>query len=386
MLANKRNIATEAIALMFLFVRDDIDNPRLTTTEPCEHTFGGWRVARCEATALECIYLEDKRDRKTRALFASNLPSSRDPKNGYQATFDNFIDSNKTKDAGPQTHTDRAHVSFVDKSVVDTLWPHVQPIINECTKRTEAMLNRLGIDDSEKSPFLRQFETAEELAKVYEDYTKSSETVEDTENEAVEDDGSVEDDVRAEGSEMEVVSLDEERRIQDFINAALEKDGTSSNREGLNDNPNQAAVLPEVESECAKSSDVLSGWSAIVDGTMDNLVLLCRSGIGFLDGSKVKGSISSDTKRKSLQGRWFGSKKMTDKGNAQAGKFIERNVRVKLQMKEMTGSGAAVEDIVNYRVLGVFTKSYNKWMLCDIGRQAWNKRQWIKVSIVYCSE
>jgi hypothetical protein len=106
---------------------------------------------------------------------------------------------------------------------------------------------------------------------------------------------------------------------------------------------------------------------------MDNLTSLCRSGIGFLDGSKVKGSISSDTKRKSLQGRWFGSKKKTDKGNAQAGKFIERNVLVKLQMKEMMGSGAAVEDIVNYCVLGVFTKSYNKWMLCDIGRQAWKE-------------
>lgn len=90
---------------MFLFVCDDIDQPRLTTTEPCEHTFGGWRVSRCEVTALECVRLEDEsRDRKTRALFASKLPSSRDPKNGYQATFDNFIDSNKSKDVAPQTY------------------------------------------------------------------------------------------------------------------------------------------------------------------------------------------------------------------------------------------------------------------------------------------
>ena len=40
---------------------------------------------------------------------------------------------------------------------------------------------------------------------------------------------------------------------------------------------------------------------------------------------------------------------------------------------KMMGSSIAVEDLVNYRVLGVFTKSYNKWMLCDIGRQAWNE-------------
>jgi hypothetical protein len=374
MVANKRNIATEAVAFMFLFVRDDIDQPRLTTTEPCEHTFGQWRVSRCEATVLECIHLEDKRDRKTRALFASNLPSSRDPKNGYQATFDDFIDSNKTEFVNPQIYSERAHVDFDDDSVVDTLWPHVKPIINECTMRMEAMLNRLGVDDSEKSPFLRQFETAEELAKVYEDYTKLSETIEDgEEDEAVGDDGSVEDDVCKEGSEIEGVSVGEERRIRDFINAALEKDD-NNNGDDPDDTQNPAAVLPEVESECAGSSDVLSGWSAIVDGAIDNLALLCRSGLGFLDGSKVKGSISSDTKRKSLQGRWFTPKKKMDDCNAKAdGKFIERNVWVKLQMKEMMGSSIAVEDLVNYRVLGVFTKSYNKWMLCDIGRQAWNE-------------
>jgi hypothetical protein len=76
----------------------------------------------------------------------------------------------------------------------------------------------------------------------------------------------------------------------------LQASGQGSQRNLMTVNPQQNS--PEVKSECAKSSDVLSGWSAIVDGTMDNLALLCRSGIGFLDGSKVKGSISSDTKGK----------------------------------------------------------------------------------------
>lgn len=96
MVANKRNIATGAITFMFLYIVDDVDQHCLTTTEPYEHTFEGWRVSRFEVTALECIWLEDKKDRKMRALYARNLPSSKAGSN--QATRGNFIDSCKKND------------------------------------------------------------------------------------------------------------------------------------------------------------------------------------------------------------------------------------------------------------------------------------------------
>jgi hypothetical protein len=42
MLANHCNLATKAIAAVFLFVRDDIINEVFFPTDPCEHTFEGW--------------------------------------------------------------------------------------------------------------------------------------------------------------------------------------------------------------------------------------------------------------------------------------------------------------------------------------------------------
>ena len=38
---NQRNMVTESIAMEFLFPRSDVQNPRVTTTEPCEHSFCG---------------------------------------------------------------------------------------------------------------------------------------------------------------------------------------------------------------------------------------------------------------------------------------------------------------------------------------------------------
>ena len=60
MLANRRNFVTETIAFIFLFVRKDIINPRYCTSEPNEHTFGGWRCEKREATTQECTEIEEK--------------------------------------------------------------------------------------------------------------------------------------------------------------------------------------------------------------------------------------------------------------------------------------------------------------------------------------
>jgi hypothetical protein len=79
MLANRRNIVTEAIAFIFLFIHAVMIQPRYATSEPCEHTFGGWRCQKREASVMECIELEGKRSRKVNAIYESKLAVSRDP-------------------------------------------------------------------------------------------------------------------------------------------------------------------------------------------------------------------------------------------------------------------------------------------------------------------
>ena len=104
MAINRRNMATKAITVVFSVMRDDVFNPRYITTETCEHTFGGWRGIKKEASAEECCQVEDKRERLVRAIFASNLRVSRDPKKVYGATWVSFVESGRGSEnvgAGP---------------------------------------------------------------------------------------------------------------------------------------------------------------------------------------------------------------------------------------------------------------------------------------------
>ena len=171
MLANRHNIATEAIAFIFVCVREDIVNPCQCTSEPCEHTFGGWRTDRCEATLEETIWIEEKRQRKVNAIYDGGLSVSRDPKkSGYQATWANFVTSDRDSN---KKSTDKmggvAPVAFNGDNLVDSLWSHVKPIINECSNYMKMLFVGLCVDASKKSLFLRQFDSPRELASVYKD-------------------------------------------------------------------------------------------------------------------------------------------------------------------------------------------------------------------------
>ena len=55
MVANMRNIVTKTILFVFLLVHDEIFNPTYCTTEPFNHTFGGWISQKIEATVQEFV-------------------------------------------------------------------------------------------------------------------------------------------------------------------------------------------------------------------------------------------------------------------------------------------------------------------------------------------
>ena len=72
-------------------------------------------------------------------------------------------------------------------------------------------------------------------------------------------------------------------------------------------------------------------------------------------------------------GRWLTTKKKSSADDSNCDqKFLERNVHVTLEMTERFG-GKVQTSIEHYRILAVNTKSYNKWLLCDIGKHSWEK-------------
>ena len=78
-------------------------------------------------------------------------------------------------------------------------------------------------------------------------------------------------------------------------------------------------------------------------------------------GKIEQGSLTNDSKYKSLQGRWFGEKKnfpkKDDNKNLEEKKLhIKRDSLVKIRCK-----WNKTESLKYYRVLSIFSKYYNKW-------------------------
>ena len=148
--------------MIFLFARSDILNPCYGTSEPCEHTFGGWRAeeGKQEATVLECIEIEDKRSCKVKAIFESQLTVSRQPNRGYgyQATWPSFVNTAMER---PGNEGGPSSVQCNEIPLIHILWPIIQPIINKCSRNMMSLLRFLGVDDDELLPFCKERERAQ---------------------------------------------------------------------------------------------------------------------------------------------------------------------------------------------------------------------------------
>ena len=94
MLTNKRNIALESVALLFLVSRSDVPQVRRGTSEPNEHFYGMLRQMLREFTAEELVHLCNKVQQKVNALFAGNLvPNRSNIGSGYMPTFPEWLES-----------------------------------------------------------------------------------------------------------------------------------------------------------------------------------------------------------------------------------------------------------------------------------------------------
>lgn len=385
MLPSKRNSATEAIGFMFLFPRNDVENPRYCTTEPTEHTFGGWRVQRSEATIEETIYMEQKRERKNNAIFAGDLATSRNPKNGYQATWANFVSSEIKNNSrkSPSNKSGEASVTFDDDALVEVLWPYVKPIIDGCAEHMKGLLKRLGVNEMERSPFLRDFDTPADLLRVYKSFIAKTSASDRDINEDNCCEESSDDAEEVDQSSSGINSVSQLDRIKEFIDVTLDKgDGTDADLEVNNDIQEQndctsvAAVQEELYGEYTSSdSGIADAWEKVVQSDVGDLAYNCRDALcGLHATNKARGSINNDRKKNSLLGRWLTHKQKPSEDDANSNdKIIERNIHVKVEMKEKRHNQGPLCDLVDYRVLAVDTKTYNKWYLCENGRQAWSK-------------
>ena len=104
---------------------------------------------------------------------------------------------------------------------------------------------------------------------------------------------------------------------------------------------------------------------------IDDLIPAFERGMENLQqGKKDKGSFTQDQKTQTLQGRWCSKRKSALEDVSDDDTFIARNVHVTIKVSEK-----GLNQVVDFRVLGIYTKHYNKWYLCEHGRQPWSKEK-----------
>ena len=63
-----------------------------------------------------------------------------------------------------------ANISINERPVVEVLWQFVELMIKSCSPKIKLLLQCLGVQDSELSPFVRELDLSTDLADAYETF------------------------------------------------------------------------------------------------------------------------------------------------------------------------------------------------------------------------
>ena len=90
----RRNVISEAIALMFFVLRNDVCKPRPLTSDPSEHNFGVFRSIIREFTVMQFIQLVKRTNQRIDAIFKGRFKTAKGRNKGYLFTLGSYIQSN----------------------------------------------------------------------------------------------------------------------------------------------------------------------------------------------------------------------------------------------------------------------------------------------------
>ena len=115
---------------------------------------------------MEFVHIIEKVTRRLSVMISSDLKSSRDPKKGYGATFADFTArSRDTSDMRPDGAS--AVIDPSGKSVAEKMWDSVRSVTTYAKDLIEPLLQTLGVPQSEKSLFCREFGSLADLRNEY---------------------------------------------------------------------------------------------------------------------------------------------------------------------------------------------------------------------------
>lgn len=305
MITNRRNLITETLGLVFARARSDVIALRHTTTEPCEHTFGGGRSENREFTVLELIHLEEKRQNFINAVYASGLQMTRSAKSGYQASFESFVTNGRSAKEGKG---ESVELSFDegDRPVVDQLWDEVRPLINGQVTAMRALLSRFSVGE-DQSPFLREFDSVQDLPHLYQDEITGPYEREGGADVVGDGKGSDTNEISNEDQQLEILA--EAIEIATEVNSGA---ASVESEDYVANSASEAAAGKESGDDPYKGecSGVAKKFRKVLESvSLRDVASACESAMNALVlKRRESGAVGSEQKCKSLQGRWMEKK------------------------------------------------------------------------------
>ena len=346
----KRNLAAEMISFSFLMLRKDIYKPKAMTTESAEHKFGIYRSMIHEFTVLDFEKLHRRSVIRMNSLFNGNLNPSREPRKGYGSTFFNYCADMKNNNndlfTGPVDATKNTSVHISEQ-----LWCTLCPIVNNCSWNITKLLENFNMKSVDHL-FLTKMFTRRNLLDAYLDICPSTFGSNETD------------------SDRNNVTVDLEEQIDAFVrnincddtlqeeDAFLDNEMDSSNYlvDNVLDNQNKMWLtknndLMKLHQNIITCSHPFDS-SRISEDLMNSMLLIESS-------YDSKGSTSFIQKHKSLNRRWMislANPSMEAIVRSNNGYILERDVIIEIETNPHSTKKF-------YRILGVYTKFYNKWYL-----------------------
>lgn len=404
MMANKRNMVLETVGLLFLVARADVHHPRRNTSECNEHTYGMWRTMAREFNVEQLVRIVQKSEIKTNCIYEGNLKShrSKDGLSGYQATFQDYVDSSKRRGTCGSVRVDTT------KKAVDQLWEEVLGIIEFSNARMNSFLLLFGIEEGNGlSPFMCRMKHPSDLknyiiqffkrpkkdmrgcgsASADEDDITTDEDdaegilVNDTEDDDIPTAGALSPNlIAAHVSHINIVATDNKRPDGDTSPDALDLDVDEEVDVEESEEAVDASVVTHRDSDRSGAQSCFTAMTALIDSKeLDEVASAAFNLIQFLQLGKLEsGSIASESKYMSRPERWFRAKPANatstniDDGQLMPDCAVDTCVRKEIYMSRNSlvqchckrGMGKNAHTTVEfYRVLGFFDKHYNKWYM-----------------------
>jgi hypothetical protein len=387
----KQNFVAASVGMVFLVMRKDVVKPRHTTSESGEHSFGNARtIGDREMSVKGMDETVGRMNRQNAAVTAANLLTYRDPKKGYQNTYDDFIVA--AADLVPSLMGGSIDVlnTEITGGVACMIWEEgsLRRQLESVNKHMKSFLCEvLFVDDKQLSPFcVETYGTIvkDAIGKPCIEYLRPSKKNPTKENEpaAVDDTATAavlspaqeqamfectEAVVKYHDRDDEATALDEDDEDIDVTAAdeILQGDDLTDFFGDSNSNLllNELSTLFDL-----KRGNSGNEWCKIALSAAMNILPLLTMKKREAESTKM------DRKVKSLRERWFsiGGKTNDSKAESCCPMLIERDVVVSLPLKQPGGDNKRkktgeqqVLETADYIIMGVYTKAYNKWFLSD---------------------